>query len=230
MKISFKKYSLHSAFTMLELVFVIVVIGVLAAAIIPSTRTNPLQEAAIQVFSDIRYTQHLAMMDDKFDSSDANWYKNKWQLIFGKSNSSAKDSGGYFAYTIFSDYLATSTGNPDLVEIAVNPSDNSKVLSGGFSGGIDWEDSQATKKLNIGYSYGIDNVTQSGCGGNRIAFDNLGRPFGGSDSSWTSSVDGVLTQTCTFTLHAGSDSIRIAIKPETGFACILKDDGSCIKY
>ena len=57
---------MKKAFTMLELVFVIVVIGILAAAIIPSTRTNPAQEAAIQLLSDIRYTQHLAMIDDKY--------------------------------------------------------------------------------------------------------------------------------------------------------------------
>ncbi len=220
---------MKKAFTMIELVFVIVVIGILAAVIIPNTRTNPLYEAATQLVSHIRYTQHLAMVDDKFNANDSNWYKNKWQLLFGKSNTGSKNTGNYYAYTIFSDYLGTSAGNPELAEMAINPLDNTKVLSGGYSGEIDWEDSQATKKLNIGYSYGVDNVTQSGCGAKRISFDNLGRPFQGDDSSWTSSVDGILNAVCTFTLHKGSDTVSISIQPETGYTCILNEAGTgCI--
>lgn len=73
---------MKKAFTLLELVFVIVVIGILAAVIIPNTRTNPVREAAIQLVSHIRYTQHLAMVDDKFDATNNNWYKNRWQIVF----------------------------------------------------------------------------------------------------------------------------------------------------
>lgn len=68
---------MRKAFTMIELVFVIVVIGILAAVIIPNTRTNPLQEAAIQLLSHIKYTQHLAMTDDTYDENDPNWYKKR---------------------------------------------------------------------------------------------------------------------------------------------------------
>ena len=72
---------MKKAFTLLELVFVIVVIGILAAAIIPNTRTNPAQEAKIQLTSHIRYAQHLAMMDDKF-GANTTWYKDLWQIAF----------------------------------------------------------------------------------------------------------------------------------------------------
>ena len=72
---------MKKAFTLLELVFVIVLIGILAATIIPNTKTNPAAEAAIQLQSHIRYAQHLAMMDDKFGSSTS-WYKNLWQIAF----------------------------------------------------------------------------------------------------------------------------------------------------
>ena len=61
---------MKKAFTMLELVFVIVVAGIIAAVVIPNTKTNPAQEAAIQLLSHIRYTQHLAMVDDKYDSTE----------------------------------------------------------------------------------------------------------------------------------------------------------------
>ena len=61
---------MKKAFTMLELVFVLVVIGILAAVMIPNMQSTALREAAIQVVSHIRYTQHLAMIDDKFDTTD----------------------------------------------------------------------------------------------------------------------------------------------------------------
>ena len=198
---------------MLELVFVILVIGILASVIIPRTKTNSLQEAAIQLVSDIRYTQHLAMIDDKYDSTDSNWYRNRWQLLFGRS----EYTDGKYAYTIFSDYLATSQGNPELTEIAVNPLDRNKLLSGGYSGELDWKDPQATKKLNIGYSYGVVAISTHNCGAKRIAFDNLGRPFKGNDSSWNSSTDGILKKQCIFTLHGENETINIYIEPETGY-------------
>lgn len=73
---------MKKAFTMLELVFVIVVIGILAAAIIPNTKTNSTSEAAIKLESQIRYVQHLALIDDKFDATNSSWYKNLWQIAF----------------------------------------------------------------------------------------------------------------------------------------------------
>ena len=89
---------MRKAFTLLELVFVIVVIGILAAMIIPSTRTNPVAEAAIQLQSHIRYAQHLAMVDDKFDTANSNWYKNLWQIAFnGNQYSIVANNNGLFA-------------------------------------------------------------------------------------------------------------------------------------
>ena len=222
---------MKKAFTLIELVFVIVVIGILSAVILPRIQTNPLREVAIQVVSNIRYTQHLAMLDDKYNANDVSWYKGRWQLLFGKSNSGSKNTGGYYAYSIFSDKPSYS-GNPDRAEIAMNTLDKSKYLSGGFSNTLDWEDAKSSKKLNIGYSYTVDDVTQSGCGNNdshknrRIAFDVLGRPFEGNSKMWTSSVDGILKTKCRLTLHHASEIITIQIEPETGYTCILNDTGT----
>lgn len=221
---------MKKAFTMMELVFVIVVIGILAAVVMPRTGSNRLNEAAIQVVSHIRYTQHLAIVDDKFDVSDADWYKERWQIMFANT----AGSGNTWSYMIFSDSLGGSTGTPDVNEHAVNPLDNSKFLSGGYSAGnIAYNNPKATRELNIGKEYGITNVSFSAnCEVNskRIAFDYLGRPlYDGAhllDSAYRDGANSRLIQfssgnPCTITLTNSEGSVNIAIEPETGYAHIL---------
>lgn len=217
---------MKKAFTMMELIFVIVVIGILAAVVIPRTGSNKLNEAAIQVVSHIRYTQHLAMVDDKFgEAPNADqWYKRRWQLLFGTS----ADTNNKVAYSIFSD-SGTFSGNPGISELAKNPMDSSKLLTGGFSGVISYAtDSRVTRELNIGEKYGITSVTETGCGGaKRIAFDNLGRPIKGDMSDdiapyiSSGTTTSLLTAQCKFTFISGEGNVSIAIEPETGYAHIL---------
>ena len=217
---------MKKAFTMLELVFVIVVAGILAAVIIPNTRTNPVQEAAIQLVSHIRYAQHLAMVDDQFDSSNANWYKERWQLIFQMSSTHTE---GKYTYTIFSDKVSTSgtphDGLPNLTnnEIAMDPANSEKFLSGGTPS-LYTSDSRSNKKMNLGLSYGINSYTLGGgCSGVQIAFDNLGRPLFNKLDDYTSSYKAgeLITSTCIVTLnHPNEDSVEIHIEPETGYAHI----------
>ena len=225
---------MKKAFTMIELVFVIVVIGVLAAAILPSTRTNPLQEAAIQVLSHIRYTQHLSIVDDTYSRTDANWYKKRWQLIF----SNAVKPNDTSAYSIFSDTATASgttvAGDVDISEVAVNPLDNSKLLTGGYASAIFSTHPDVTKKLNLQLSYGIDDVDfNDGCnGGLRLSFDYLGRPLKGDLSSmggaYQAGTQRLITSNCTIVLSSGTESISIRVAPETGYACILDSSSNCI--
>lgn len=63
------------AFTMIELIMIMVVVGILSIAIIPRIDRDTLLEATNQIVSHIRYTQHLAMMDNKYNPKDPNWYK-----------------------------------------------------------------------------------------------------------------------------------------------------------
>ncbi len=211
---------MKKAFTLLELVFVIAVVGILAAIIIPNTRTNPLREAAIQLVSHIRYTQHLAMVDDKFAINDADWYKKRWQLIFGKS----ADTNHQVAYSIYSDAAGLS-GNPGISEFALDPMSSDKFLSGGSSGSLLTNDSRANKKMNLGLSYGIDSVILSGgCGGVRLSFDYLGRPIQGTihNSAQSYESSDMIDSRCNITLtDNNTDSIIIAVESESGYAHIL---------
>jgi prepilin-type N-terminal cleavage/methylation domain-containing protein len=235
---------MKKAFTLLELIFVIVVVGILAAVIIPNTRSNPLQEAAIQLVSHIRYTQHLAMIDDKFDANEPFWYRQRWQLAFSAA-------GGTNSYMIFADspsIVGAYDRNPGAnhtytdVEVALNPLSKDKYLIGIAFGSFDnSETKKLSKELDIGNKYGINAITFSGgsTGSNakRILFDYLGRPYRGNTSSTSaaalsSAVDKVATSAIYIKLCVNAcvnpktsanneNEIVIKIEPETGYAHIL---------
>ena len=217
-----------AAFTMLELIFVVVVVGILAAVLIPRMGQSRLREAADQIASHIRYTQHLAMQDDKYNErDDANWYKRRWQIVF-------QDIGKSFRYSVFSDKAGGNTGNPDISEIATNPLNPSLLLSGGSSGGLKDGNPRITKSMNIGKEYGITGVNfgdscsikGGGVNSRRIVFDYLGRPLKGDLSSYGNpySKDGnsrLITQLCTITLtNNAGENINITIQPETGYTSV----------
>ncbi|EDZ62175.1 protein containing N-terminal methylation domain [Sulfurimonas gotlandica GD1] len=89
---------MKKAFTMLELVFVLVVIGILAAVMLPDMKSSKVAESAVQLQSHIRYAQHLAMVDDKFDAGNNVWFKDRWQIDFtGNTYSIGSDDGATFA-------------------------------------------------------------------------------------------------------------------------------------
>ena len=227
---------MKKAFTMLELVFVIVVVGILVAIMIPRTESTKLQEAAIQLVSHIRYTQHLAMLDDKFKSNDSSWYKKRWQLKFARGIG----TNNKWSYVIFSD--TSGTGNPDPDEVATNPLDGNKKLTGGSTGAtmIHTGDSSATAKMNIGEKFGILDVDfssacRTGSTSKNLLFDNLGRPLRGNDRDYLSSYDSVSTTNilvdsgCTITICSVSDcnsatqkeKVTISVEKETGYIHIL---------
>jgi len=232
---------MKKAFTMIELVFVLVVIAIVAATIIPRIQTNALKEAAIQLVSHIRYTQHLAMNDDKYDASDSNWFKKRWQIVFINSSK----ANYKYAYTIFSDSTGGSTGDPNVEEIAKNPENSSQLMTGGSSGGearlgYNHKKFPGMKKLNLGMSYGVTDMTFSrSCSVNRskrIAFDFMGRPMkgklgaaNGGGNSTAYEANNLIQTNCIITLTDGSESIQLKITPETGYTCVLNSEGTaCI--
>jgi len=222
---------MHKAFTILELLVVILLISILSVMVAQRLPDDHLRTAADQVISHIRYTQHLAMIDNKYDPEVEDWYKERWQIFFSKSSDT--ELGDAWAYTIFSDDF-THTGKPDPSEIAVNPEDHTKRLTGGYTSGasgIEYSDENATKALNIGRQYGIADVVFTNCGSTakRIAFDSTGRPYHGDLSNATSPYDKLLTTQCQISLCLTScntaqedEKITIAVEAETGYVHILR--------
>jgi type II secretory pathway pseudopilin PulG len=183
---------------MIELVFVIVVIGILSAVIIPRFDRDSLSEGAIQLASHIRYTQHLAMVDDKFMPNSAMspqvnaasraqeiqyWYLGRWQIKFSTANTSQ-------SYIIMADStISNYDGNPNASlgnysEVAIDPLDKSKYLIGTTISSFDsGNDEHINDSLDLKKSYGINAISISGGStgstARRIIFDHLGRPYRG---------------------------------------------------
>jgi len=216
------------AFSVLEIVIVIIVIAILATTFTPKFERDTLTQAAHQIISHIRYTQHLALIDDKFNPYEKDWYKRRWQIIFFHRTTASSDGvTPKWGYAVFSDKPDSSgnfNGIPNVTrdEIALDPL-NGTLLSGGRT--ISYNNEKTNKKTAIEEAYGIINISFSGCGNaRRIAFDYLGRPLTGNILSYTSPYpeNKVLSSVCKITFSNGRENIKICIEPETGYTHICE--------
>jgi len=211
-----------SAFTMIELVFVIVVLGILASLAMGRMERDLKQEAASTILSHIRLTQKLAINDNKHRrDNNPLWQRAYWQFGF-------RACGTAVAYRVGSDTSLGGNGinGIGITEAAIDPIDGKYLRTASCSENAIDESSSVlvTKK------YGILNsgITQSGgCSSRSISFDYLGRPH--TNSTYNNpNFNHIMTSDCnfTFTLQTDQDSISgndffsIIIKAETGYACI----------
>jgi len=210
---------MKKAFTMIELVFVIVVVGILSYFAASGFQRNPLREAADQVVSHIRYTQHLAMMDDKFDPNDATWYIEKWQIRFRKN-------GNGIYYAIYSDLDKDRNVNCNAatcLEPAVDPLNQQPLY---------YFATRPNDKMFLSQKYGINNVVVT-CDVpdsslyaqslGVISFDHLGRPYNGLGQNsviTNSEFKFLLAQDCNITLANSDSNVTITVVKETGYTYI----------
>ena len=195
---------MKKAFTMIELIMVIVVVGILTAIMIPRFTDDKLREAADQIISHIRYTQHLAMIDDRFDPTDSNWYKERWQIGFWQCT----NNDWYYIVGHDLDH-GGGIGNS---ESAINPSDQKHL----FTSNACTPASNESGEILISKRFGINNVIFSnGCGNNQyIAFDNLGRPY---ESTLGATMYDLVSSRCDISFVGNDGNFTISIEPETGY-------------
>lgn len=198
------------AFTMLELVFVIIVVGILSILGMPNLQSNPLDEAAEQIANHIRYTQHLAMVDNKYDPNVANWFVTKWQIRFRRNS-------GTFGYAIFSDM--NRLRNIDPGEAAIDP-----TTGQGIDGFNNYAPADLTNKYdirNIVQTCFTPDATLVTANQGVFAFDNLGRPYSGLSNAVTP-LQYILRANCDLILtNSNNQQIGIRVFPETGYVCVL---------
>lgn len=227
-----------SAFTMLELVFAIVVMGILAAMAMPRLERDLRTEAADNVLSAIRFTQHMALMDNVERPDTPTWQRSFWR--FGKEGCS--DNGIF--YYVASD--KSREGNINVLgngEAALDPENRNWMmgLNGQpcetdlsnqiFIGGTVEYNRPASANIFLTKLYGISEgrmqfsaaCQTTNANNGHIAFDYLGRPHSSITNSNRPDYSTLMTADCNITLSfedASIPSVIITIEKETGRAFI----------
>jgi len=217
-----------SAFTMIELVFVIIIMGILASIAMDSTDRDLKQEAAETILSHIRLAQQLALSDNKHRSdNDVRWQRAYWQF-------SMKICGDDIAYRVGSDIsLGGGVNGLSKDESAINPVDGKYI----FSDDCQNLATDETPSVLLSKKFGIlaSGVTASGgCDRNQILFDYLGRPHFRNTTYNNSDFSNIITSDCnlTFTLSTDQDNdgvddnFTITIEAETGHSFIVGQENS----
>jgi type II secretory pathway pseudopilin PulG len=213
---------------MIELVFVIVVLGILASLAMGRMDRDIKQEAASTILSHIRLAQQLALSDNKHRmDNDVNWQTSYWQF-------SIRVCGGVnIAYRVASDSDMGGTINGiGKAESAINPVDGKYIFSANCSN-LDTDETPSvllSKKFGI---YNSDVSTTGGCSTRQVLFDYLGRPhtnnttYGTATNAVPTYFDNIMTQDCNFTFNlSDGEQFTITIEAETGHSFIVGQENS----
>ncbi len=211
----------RGSFTIIELILVIVVIGILASLSIPRIKRDRQIEAINNILSSIRYTQHLALIDDKVDPNDSSWQKRLWGIRFANTN----NSDAY--YTICSDI--NENGYISKNECAIDNS-NGKYF---YRLNTHKPSNDESPNTSIGRLFGINSITFSGgCKKvKHIAFDKLGRPHVGLKNA-KNDYRTYMSNDCkiTFKFIDNTPKFTITIVSETGYVYVSGDETGNINY
>jgi len=217
-----------SAFTMIELVFVIIVLGILASVAMDRTDRDLKQEAAETILSHIRLAQQLALSDNKHRSdNNPKWQTSYWRFEYQKCNNVDR-----YIYRVGSDM--DLSGGINKIESAIDPTNGKYIWANGNCNSFDDLASDESPDVYLYGRFGVEHISHStiagSCTSQNIGFDYLGRPHIGLKdykTSNSSNFQKLMTKDCilTFTMSDG-DSFQIKIEAETGHSFIVGQENS----
>lgn len=229
------------AFTVLELLFIVVIMGVLSMVASPYFREDKLALATYQTLEHIRYTQHLAMINHRFDPKDANYkinpgnkdsnnhgkyFRSRWQIRFVNQAGTPMIIG----YSVYADIdrrgnIDGSAATPTHIEAARNPIDG--LLLHNYA-----TCARCSPDTNLYAKFDISDINLSGgCSvvgfttvnnGKRgtIAFDEKGVPYYGISNNTQNNPYQYLLRSNCIVMLTSKDGRRatISVYPYTGYA------------
>ncbi len=215
-----------SAFTMIELVFVIVVLGILASLAMERMDRDLKQEAATTILSHIRLAQQLALRDNKHRiDNDSKWQTSYWRFEYEKC-----DNQDRYIYRVGAD--SDLSGGLGKKESAVDPINGKYIWADGACNSSEDLDADESPDVFLYGKFGVEGISHSttsgSCTAQNIGFDFLGRPHSGIKTYKTnnnSSFQKLMTKDCilTFNMSDGT-SFKIKIEAETGHSSIIGEE------
>ena len=87
------------SFSIIELIFVITLIGIITSQVSIKNNLSKIKLAKQQIILHLKYVRYIAMIDNKYDKDNPLWFRKRWTLKFLNCQSSI---GGLY-YVIYSD-------------------------------------------------------------------------------------------------------------------------------
>ncbi len=216
---------------MVELVFVIVILGILASLAMESTGGNLKQEAEDEILSAVRLARRMALTDNKHRPDNRiEWQKAYWRFEYRSCTGSNRTKWSYRVGSSRDLML-----NIDKDESAIDPVNGKYLYTSGDCLSLQPDES---KSVLLTKRFGIRDIKMSGCKiidgtttSQHIAFDFLGRPHRGV-AGYTSEdrlFTRLIKEDCniTFTMSTDEDedgiddTFSLIVEPETGYSYIV---------
>jgi type II secretory pathway pseudopilin PulG len=217
---------------MIELIFVIVVLGILASLAMGRMDRDLREEASETILSHIRLAQQLALTDNKHrKDNNKNWQRAYWRFEYGKCrNTTNLDGTAEYYYRVGSAVTLDTGFNKD--ESAINPIDGKYLYTMNRCEKLEKDESPT---ILISKEFGINRIRKyGGCSSvQHIAFDYLGRPHHQIASYGAADFSKIMIKDCKIKFEMstdvnndgeinGNDSFTIQIKAETGYSYITE--------
>jgi type II secretory pathway pseudopilin PulG len=206
---------------MIELIFVIVVLGILASLAMGRMDRDLRQEASETILSHIQLAQQLALRDNKHRTDNNSlWQRAYWRFEYGKCRNTTNPNDGTAEYYYRVGSATTLDSGFNKNESAVNPMDGKYLYTMNKCDDLQKDESPT---ILISRKFGINRIRKYGGCANvqHIAFDYLGRPHHQIGSYGAADFSKIMTRDCRIKFEMSTDdSFTIRIQPETGYAYI----------
>lgn len=139
---------MKKSFSLLEIILVISLIGLLYTIFLPKQNNNKLDELTNRLSMYISTLRYKALIDDKYDSDNSLWHKQRWTIKFFRCRD--EEDGIYFS--IYND--KNKTGHPSTEDSLKDPLSNKYIYSSNYCK----ENSKNSKYVLLTKNFDIQNV------------------------------------------------------------------------